>query len=288
MTNIVYQAYGKKQVLYQTIYSILSLFQKSEIKDFRIVIYTDQMDFLKKFFNASDPIHYEYLSQEQMIEWKGPDSFPHRMKIEILKDCSKKYDGHILYLDGDTYFTKDISSILRNIKEDQSVMHISEYNLKKTKDILGKKLLKFLTKNKISVNGKEVLLPQDFTMWNAGAIGLHRKHHHLFQNIIDYTDQLYSRYPKHLMEQYAVSYYLQTVGSLIACDDTLEHYWNQKDSFEETLIAFFDANQSAQSYNAHKKSLVLPVRYYGKPRYTFKQKLKRKISTMKYRLGMGY
>jgi hypothetical protein len=288
MTSIVYQAYGKKEVLYQTIYSILTLLQKTESKNFRIVIYTDQIDFLKKFFSPNDPVHYEYLSPEQMIEWKGAINFHHRMKIEILKDCSKKYDGNILYLDGDTYFVKDIAPVLENIKENQSVMHIAEHNLKKTKDILARKLYKFLKKNKITVKDKEINLPENFTMWNAGAIGLHRKHHSLFQDIINYTDELFSKYPKHLMEQYAVSYYLQATGNLVPCDDTVEHYWNQKDSFEEAIIPFFDANQNVESYNRNQKSLVLPVRYYGKPKYTFKQKLRRKIIGIKYRLGMQY
>jgi hypothetical protein len=288
MTSIVYQAYGRNEAFYQMVYSIKTLLQKSESKNFRIIIYTDKIDFAKKFFNANDPIQYENLSPEQMIQWKGAINFNHRMKIEILKDCSKKYDGNILYLDGDTYFTKDIAYILANIKEDQSVMHIAEQNLTKTKDYLAKKLYKFLRKNKITVQGKEVILPANFVMWNAGVIGIHRKHHSLFQEIIDYTDELFSKYPKHLMEQYAVSYYLQKVSSLVPCEDSLEHYWNQKDSFEEAIIPFFEKNQTAQDYEANKQHLVLPVRYYGRPKYTFKQKLKRKIIGIKYRLGMQY
>src|SRR5690606_29608990 len=116
----------------------------------------------------------------------------------------------------------------------------------------------------------------------------HRKHHHLFQNIIDYTDALYTLYQKHLMEQHAVSYFLQRNTRVVSCNDVLEHFWNQKDSFEEAINPFFEKNQDYNSYVQNKNQLQLPVRYYGKPRYTFKQKLKRKINVMKHRLGLDH
>lgn len=286
MTNIVYQVYGKREHVYQTIFSALSLIEKSKPGNFRIILYTDQIDFLKGYFSSFDFVHYEYLSPELMVKWKGAINFHHRMKIEILKDCSQKYDGNILYLDGDTYFVSDVANIINKISEDQSVMHIAEESIKNTKDYLAKKIYKFLKKNKIYVHGKEIPISSDYVMWNAGAIGLHRKHHSLFQDIIDYTDALFTQYQKHLMEQHAVSYYLQKFTRVVPCNDVLEHYWNQKDSFEEAINPFFAQNTNYESYLKNRDNLVLPVRYYGKPRYTFKQKLKRKISLMKHRLGL--
>lgn len=286
MTNIVYQAYGRKDIIYQTVFSILSLIETSKIKDLRVIIYTDDIDCLKKFFASYDFVHYELLTKEQMTIWKGPHNFHHRMKIEILKDCSKKYDGNILYLDGDTYFVSDIENIFKRITENQSVMHISEGNVKKSKDPLTKKIHKFLKENKISVNGKEVKVSDDYAMWNAGAIGLHRKHHAIFQDIIDYTDELFGRYPKHIMEQHAASYYMLQTASVVPCDDILEHYWNQKDSFEEVIIPFFEKNQDLESYKKNKDQLKLPKRHHGRPRQTFKQKVKRKITSFKQKLGL--
>ncbi len=286
MTNIVYQAYGKKDHSYQTIFSIMSLIENSKHENFRIVIYTDKVDFLKNYFSSFDFIKYELLTPDLMAKWKGAINFNHRMKIEILKDCSQIYDGNILYLDGDTYFTKDAEDLLNRINEDQSVMHIAEESYRHTKDYLAKKIYKFLRKNKILVNGKEIVVHNDYVMWNAGVIGLHRKHHHLFQEIIDYTDALFTMYQKHLMEQHAVSYYLQKNTRVVPANDIVEHFWNQKDSFEEAINPFFEKNENYQSYLTHRNELVLPTRYYGKPRYTFKQKLKRKINVMKYRLGI--
>ncbi len=286
MTNIVYQAYGKKEYLYQPIFSILSLIEKSKASDYRIIIYTDQVDFLKRFFGSFSFVHYEPLTDEKKTLWRGAINFAHRMKIEVLKDCSNKYDGHILYFDGDTYFNDDVKFILERITEDQSVMHIAEEGIKNTKDYLSKKIYKFLRQNKVLVHGQEVKVDDDYMMWNAGTIGLHRRHHHLFQNIIDYTDALFTLYQKHLMEQHAVSYYLQNTTRVVACNDILEHYWNQKDSFEEALNPFFMKNDNYERYKANRKELILPERYYGKPRYTFKQKLKRKINVVKHRLGL--
>lgn len=286
MTNIVYQAYGKNEVIYQTVYSIHTLLEKTKNQNFRIVVYTDKIDFVKKFFSSDSPICYELLHPDLMTKWKGPNNFHHRMKIEILKDCSNKYDGNILYLDGDTYFTKDIHSILEGITPQQSVMHIAEHNLEKTKDILAKKLYKFLKRSKIFVNGKEILLPKNFIMWNAGAIGFHKQQHGAFQSIIDYTDELYSKFPKHIMEQYAVSYFAHTIGKIVPCDSSVEHYWNQKDDFEAVIIPFFEKNKSYESYLTHKDEIVLPKRHYGRPRYTIKQKLKHKVNRLKYLIGI--
>lgn len=65
MTNIVYQAYGRKDIIYQTVFSILSLIETSKIKDFRVVIYTDDIDCLKKFFASYDFVHYEFLKKNK-------------------------------------------------------------------------------------------------------------------------------------------------------------------------------------------------------------------------------
>ncbi len=284
VVNVVYQTYGKKEILYQTIYSIYSILDYTKQYDFQIVIYTDQIQLLKNYFNAFNFIKYELITPENMEEWRGAIKFHHRMKIEILKDCSKKYGGHILYLDGDTYFTKDIHFVFNDIKENQSVMHLPEHQLNKTKDPLTKKLYKFLKKTSIKVKNQEVKIDPNFIMWNAGVIGLHQKHHDLFDRIIEYTDALYSQYQKHIMEQFAVSYMLQTRTSLVRSDQIIEHYWNQKDSFEEAIVPFFNKNQHHTDFLKNRNTLILPKRYYDVPRYTFKQKMKRKWNLLKHKL----
>src|SRR5438552_4020922 len=72
-------------------------------------------------------------------------------------------------------------------------------------------------------------------MWNSGAIGLHASQFHLLETILAFIDTVSPHYKKQLVEQYAVSYYLQKNAHVHPCDDRLFHYWNQKAEYGKAI-----------------------------------------------------
>ena len=80
---------------------------------------------------------------------------------------------------------------------------------------------------------------QETEMWNAGVIGLSQSNKAFFDDILDLTDQMYVKYSKHVMEQLAVSYVLQTRSQLISAEKTIYHYWNQKPEYQLEIQKFF-------------------------------------------------
>ncbi len=282
-TYFVYQAYGKKTILDQTLYSILSVipFIQKENLNVHIVIYTDNSSYFQKFLSSFDFIHYEPLSDERRKTWLGKLKFVHRLKIEMLKDCAQKYKGHILYLDGDTYFTKSPQLVIERILPSISVMHICEDQLKPAKLLLTKKLYKFLYKTPIHVDGEMLKFKEETQMWNAGVIGVHQSFTWVFDKIIKMTDELYSRYPKHIMEQFAVSYFLQKHTHIVACDDIIEHYWMQKEVYPALISQYLDACQNYESFVKNKENLKLPPRIYKNPYATFRMRVYQKVPMLR-------
>ncbi len=282
-TYLVYQAYGKKTILDQTLYSILSAipFIQNENLNIQIVIYTDNSNYFQKFLSSFNFIKYEPLTEQKRTEWLGRIKFVHRLKIEMLKDCSQKYKGHILYLDGDTYFTKSPLSIIERIQPSISVMHIYEDQLKPAKLLLTKKLYKFLYKNPIFVDGELLKFKEETQMWNAGVIGVHQNFTWVFDKIIKMTDELYSKYPKHIMEQFAVSYYLQRHTHIVACDDVIEHYWMQKEIYPDLISKYIDSCNSYESFVKNLGSLILPHRIYKNPYATLRMRIYQKVPALR-------
>lgn len=282
-THLVYQAYGKKSVLDQTLYSILSAipYIEKENLDVKIVIYTDNKPFFDKFLNGFKFVSYEELTPEKRKEWLGKINFVHRLKIGMLMDCCKKYKGHILYLDGDTYFTKSPSKIIERILPSISVMHICEDKLKPAKFSPTRKLYKFLYKNPIYVDNELLKFKDETQMWNAGVIGIHSDLTWIFDKIIKMTDELYSRYPKHIMEQFAVSYFLQKHTHIVASDDVIEHYWMQKEQYPALISAYLDSCSDYSSYQKSLNQFKLPPRIYKNPYSTFRMRVYQKVPALR-------
>lgn len=233
--KIVYQAYGKEEIFEQAYFSLHSLFQNLSPKsETSVLVYTDHPDYFSDFKSrVGDRLTTRPVSSEELFQWAGPKNFVHRVKLEILRDASRTLKESLLYCDGDTIFLEDPSSLSAKMTPTTSLMHVQEYRLGKPKDPLAKKLRKFAKKNVITVAGQAVRITDDFQMWNAGVIGLHPSGFSKVDQMILLSDALYDLYPKHVMEQLAVSHVLQTTGEILSSDKHIYHYWDQKPEYLE-------------------------------------------------------
>lgn len=254
--KLIYQAYGKTEILEQTLFSVVSLLKMSETV--RPVVYTDRPSYFEEFMSGREGLTVIPITMEDIKRWRGAIDFVHRVKIEILADSAKKFGENIYYADGDTYFLKDPAEIFQQVDETTSLMHLPEAELGKPLDPLTKKIFKFVKKNAFQLSGHPIKMDGSTIMWNAGVIGLARAKASLLQDILNLTDQMYALYPKHVMEQLAVSFILQKNGTIKRTDDVIYHYWNQKEEYQKMICEFLNTNSTIADALREYENLAFP------------------------------
>lgn len=243
--NLVYQAYGRDDVIGQVLFSCTTLLSRlSENSSLKVIIYTDQGKRLRSFFTEESRVHIEEVEPKQIQVWRGDIDFVHRVKIEILKNAANKWQNTVLYADGDTFFNADPTERFKMVSDDVSLMHLPENALSEGRDPLSKKICKFVRKESFHVDSSELKVSENTVMWNAGVIGVSTKNCSMFKDILELTDQMYSKYPKHVMEQLAVSVALQKKTKVLRTDDIIGHYWNQKDEFQTAIDSHLEKHKT--------------------------------------------
>jgi len=246
---LIYQAYVARWILEQTAFSVLSLLRFSPQSE--VVIYTDDKEFFTQIFGEKSNFHFEDLSPEKVKQWRGQIDFVHRVKVEMLIDASQKYQGNLIYLDGDTYFKSAPEEVFQQITSEQSLMHVRENVLEQGKDPLSKKLTRFLRQHFPEIPTKTV-------MWNAGVLGISPQAQICLRDVLAITDKLYSAYQKHTMEQLAFSYSLQQHTQVLAAEPWIYHYWNQKDEYNQAIHEFLTRFSKVESLLAHWSEFAWP------------------------------
>jgi hypothetical protein len=243
--KIVYQAYGREDVIRQVLFSVISLKTRAEsLENLTIEIYTDQPDRLRMFFADMLEVKVVGITAGDIQGWRGAIDFVHRVKLKILEKATQGLHEPLIYLDGDTYFAKDPTTLLRQVSPTRSLMHVRESRMDEADDPLTKKIAKFVRKNSFKVEGQDLKIPVSAEMWNAGVIGIHPVNFSLLTMMVELTDEMYSRYQKHVMEQLAVSYLLQTKTILVTSHLEIIHYWPSKEAFDIAIGNFLDGKKN--------------------------------------------
>jgi hypothetical protein len=257
--KIVYQAYGRTDAIEQVLLSTASLRSWYPAGfPFEIEIYTDQTDRLREFFGSENRVTLVPITGEQIQAWRGKIDFVHRVKLEILSSATKNWDGDLLYLDGDTYFTAHPEALLNQISDSVSVMHVRESTLGRPDNLMTKKVAKFVRGRRFKVGGEEFDIPPSTVMWNAGVMGMSRKNCKLLGNMIELTEVLYGEYRKHTMEQLAVCFYLQRTSEIRAAEPIIKHYWNLKEYFDQEIHRFIEKYPTLPAAVAGLPTLTWP------------------------------
>jgi hypothetical protein len=238
---IVLQAYGDEGIFNECAFALLSLCRqhtKEELQNVEIWIYTDKASFFKTFEGCWLNIRFREINASLIKKWKGSIDFVHRVKIEVLRHFTEANEGQVLYLDTDVYFSNSLSTIFSNISQGRLYMHVLEGQVHNSSNLVLRKLSRFIKNKSFSVNGKQVTIPQEVTMWNAGVLGFHTRHKHLLDDILAFTDVVYAQFPKHVIEQFAFSLYFQQTSPLLSANKEIHHYWNTKE-LRSVLSSFF-------------------------------------------------
>jgi hypothetical protein len=238
---VIYQAYGQTAILEQTLFSIVSLFKRhlglSHVD--KIVIYTDNPEYFKAYLGEPPVMHYEDMSASRLKEWRGEINFIHRVKVEMLKNAANLFPmNNLFYMDGDTYFEQDPSHLMAQIGPYHSIMHEAENVIDMGKDPLSKKIARFLRRQQFEIHGKKIKIPTATMMWNAGVLGFCPQFFPELEAVLSFTDQSYSKYQKHIMEQLAFSYFLASKTRIHSAQEYVHHYWRQKTEFGSLITDF--------------------------------------------------
>jgi hypothetical protein len=239
MKYLLYQAYGNMSIIQEAVYSILSFYRLHPESDVKIIVYTDTIALFNELF-ADKQLECVPVSAEQIKDWKGEISFVHRLKIKVIQDFFERYQGNVIYLDSDTCFTRNINTLWQSIAAGKLLMHTREGKVSDRINPVFKKLADFLSSNTIALrDGGRLNISPGTDMWNAGVLGLTPAHKHILDKVLLLTDSMYPVYPKHIVEQFAFSYYFQQEGKVLAAEDYIYHYWNFKE-FRSVLADFFE------------------------------------------------
>jgi hypothetical protein len=274
MMVLVYQGYGRDYIIRQTLFSVTSLLSHlNSDSPLKIVVYTDKPDIFAAYWGQHPKIQLRPIEAIEIQKWRGAIDFVHRVKLEILLDAEKKFNGNLFYVDSDTYFLADPTVYFSKVNDQTSIMHIAESVLSEAHDPLTKKILKFIKKNAFSLNGQPTTMAVNTVMWNAGAIGLSQKNKYLLNEALQLTDQMYSIYPKHVMEQLAVSYVLQDRTQILPLDNIVTHYWNQKEDYQTLIDQFLNENINLSDALASYKNISWPPKKLVVQKKTIWQRL---------------
>lgn len=252
--SIVLQVYGPPVIYHRVSFLLTSLFHHMGAGwvQYPIYLYTDNPDYFTARFGQQPHLHFVPITVQDIARWKGPRNFVHRMKIEVLRDCARRSEGHLFYLDTDIYALQDLRPLLQQIDAGHSLMDKEEY-------VIGQALLPLPRKVKRFVKGKTFAYGQGKTaqiswqhsMWNAGILGIARENLGLVDEALALTDVLYDAYQKPVMEQLAFSYLLQTRTQVIAAQPWLMHWWSIKDAFDPSLTQFAERYTTLEQMAAH-------------------------------------
>jgi hypothetical protein len=256
--TLVYLAHGREDILNQAIFSLVSLFSKlKETSPLKIVIVTDRKKYFEDYLTGR--VEIIEVSADQIKKWRGANDFVHRVKIEAVRAVASTHAGPIFFVDSDTFFREDPTALFSQVNDQVSLMHVAETVLKEGRDPLTKKLAQFYKKNKFEVAGQAVHITPEITMWNSGLFGISENNKKLFDLVLELTDKIHAVYPKHINEQLAFSYYLQTRTRVLPADRVVGHYWPQKEDYQKSIDLFLSENSNLEKALSAYPKFVHPA-----------------------------
>ena len=226
MKNILYCAIGKDRLVYDTLYSIKTLFHISKIKNIRIIVYTDRVSVflheLKKHrFSYKYPIIFEEINESSAKEWMNDYIF--KVKIYVLQLFFSKYKENVLFVDGDMLFLKNMFPLFELIEKKEFIMYdrfsfIWLYLMGKWGDYKNVTVFN----EQISINDKHYISTQ-YIYYLSGVLGINYLYADLLERILIFCDDLYDCTKYRNSEQVAFSCVLQSANKINTAKGIVYH-----------------------------------------------------------------
>ncbi|WP_158828336.1 hypothetical protein [Mucilaginibacter lacusdianchii] len=266
--NLVFLSHGDKLVHYEIVFCLHTLYYhlKGDFTGLQITIYTDDISSYKKYL-SSFPIVYEILTKQQIAEYRKPYGYIHRVKACVMKLCMEKYPIDMMFLDGDTFFTKYPWPLFNKISPEVCVMNIDEYDLVDGGDHENSYWLDLrhnVRNNTYLIKGKETRIPLTTRMWNSGFTGISYQNASLLDDNIEVIDQVYGKGEVFHIEQFALSYVLQNATRIVDTEDYIVHYYykiTDRKYFDYHLVRFLKKYKGKPVQEIAEKAIELAKHY---------------------------
>lgn len=230
--HIIYCAIKKERLVYDTLYSILTFFQKNKNENIKIVIYTDKKNLFtiemekNNIFSLYD-IAIEEVDSKTVDIWTKSGSM-YEVKIHVILDFFDKYNDHALFFDSDMYFINSISSLFHYIDHKEFVMYMrareiyavfSEYQEEMKNEF-------YTSDDKVMVKDSKIFLPSNYYHYLSGVLGINR----IYKDSIYEVLELYQELHKYTLlpnsEEIAYSCVFQNIHTINTATDIVETYTN--------------------------------------------------------------
>jgi exopolysaccharide production protein ExoZ len=227
---VVYFAYGRNDIIEQTLYSLLTLLFVCERdgRACRIVIYTDTP---QRF--AGLPVETVVLSQATLDEWLAGSDYIHRRKTCVILDALDRFDAKIAFIDSDTWFAAHPARIFKRVGPGRAVFHICEGLVASTGTPFDSALARQLAQVPLTLRSNEpVAFDARTRMWNTGVIAVDPADRERMLDALALSDAIWrtadptGAYNKkiHHAEQFATGYAFRDC-ELSEAADYVYHYW---------------------------------------------------------------
>lgn len=262
MNHIIYLASGDKDSIYKELkYSLLSLNKvcsENFRNNLRIIIYTDREIMLPKALQNLNII-FEYFTKQDVADWtKNCKGYFFIIKAKVMQKFLSNNAGKILFIDTDTFFLKDPSSLFNQIGKGKAVMHIKEHSVRQRPTM--KEYLRI--KHFYSQEGTRFQIDPVFDLWNSGVIGIDNSSLPQLEKITLLIEQLTEDTNWHILEQLSFSYYLGKINKIISADSYIIHYYFYKPFIHFLGSYFHDFSKEDQPHIDELKNLkLLPEKF---------------------------
>ena len=237
--TVVYLAYGPPRLVLNGVFSALTFERATRdyARPWRFAIYTDQPSLFREYGVERELIPLSVLRDEN-----ASAGYLHRSKMAAINHAAITYDGDIFYVDADTYFTASPERHLSALAPQCSIMHKAEYVVDAgTRPHLYDAIKsdeRKATAIRLAADAPEIV------MWNAGTLGIAETNKELIPEVLAVADELYGVYRYHLAEQLAWALVFSRVGTIMAADDLVYHYWFGQEEITQRVATFLRRNRT--------------------------------------------
>jgi hypothetical protein len=223
--NIFYIIFGDNIIHHVQAYlSIRSFQQQTEGSD-RLIVVTTKPELYARAGIAVEPV-----TDAVIKEWEGEYRFFWRVKIKAMEYlCAKYPEGHLLYLDTDTFLYGQLGALKAKLDEGCGMMHLDEGHpsAMKTKSLRMWK----------QVAGRQyagITIGRHHNMWNAGVVAIpESKKQDVVATALAICDSMLADgVERVVIEQYSLSIALHEKTHLVPADGYIGHYWGNKSEWE--------------------------------------------------------
>jgi hypothetical protein len=229
-TRYLLLVFGDAEVHYhQAQHAILSLLAFAP-PEREVVVVTDRP---RRFAWLAGAVAVAAVDAATLTAWRGSHGFFWRIKIEALRQHAG--DGRTLvYLDSDVLVRRDLGDFLAHLAGGGTAMHLREFNLAARRRRGDRALY-------AQAGGREwggMRLDGSAWMWNAGVVAVGPDGRGRLERALAACDELCAAIGTHsLNEQLALSLALGEGGRLIAAAPWIDHYWDNKPGYLESILA---------------------------------------------------